>query len=103
MCVCVSVGVCVAACVCVCVHVCETYINVQDVYVEVLFVFGVCVYFDPSLCVGAFSVKPALLLGHRMVTWRPSFALCVCVCVRRVCVCVSGCSQCVCVCVFSRA
>ena len=52
-------------------------------------------YFSRSLCVGAFSVKPALLLGHRMVTWRPSFVLCVCLCV---CACERLLSVCVFVC-----
>lgn len=33
-------------------------------------------------------MKPALLLGHRMVTWRPSFALCVCERLLSLCVCV---------------
>lgn len=32
-------------------------------------------------------MEPALLLGHRMVTWRPSFALCVCERLLSVCVC----------------
>ncbi len=105
----ICVCVCVSAyalqwevCVCFCVYslgyVSEMYINIQDLCVKyyLCFVCFVCVYLDLSLCVGAFSVTPALLLGHLMVTWRPSFALHGCVYVH---VCVSGCSQCVCLCV----
>ncbi len=93
---------CVSECVCFCVYwlecVYEMYINVQDVSVSVsvCYLCFACVrYLDPSVCVGAFGMKPALLLGHRMVTWRPSFVLpvCVCVCERllSVCVCVFVC------------
>lgn len=73
-------------------YVSEMYINVQDLRVEELFVFCThCVYLNQNVCVGAFGMKPALLLGHRMVTWRPSFALWCCVCERLLSVCVFVC------------
>ena len=65
----------------------ETSVNVQNVCVKVLFV-----------C--AFGMKPALLPGHRMATWRPSFVPCVCTSTSKwmlsvcVCVCLAGHEQC---------
>ena len=54
--VCARVRVCARAyvCVCFCVysleHVCEMYINVEDVYVKGLFVFCLCVCISVEAC-----------------------------------------------------
>lgn len=81
-------------CASVCVHSVVIHRSTCRMCVQkvLFFNFSLCIL---SLCVGAFSMKPALLLGHRMVTWRPSFALCVstwvCVCEQLVSACVFVC------------
>lgn len=102
MCVCYS-----ARCVCFCVysleHVCETYINAQDVYLKVLFVF--------FLCVLRFKLVRRFLQHEARSPPRPPYGhletlicavyacvVCVCVCVCEqllsVFVCLAGHEQC---------
>lgn len=80
---------------CTCVYL-LVYECAERICETAICVLHACVYSHRSVCVGAFSTKPALLPGHRMVTWRPSFALCANACERAAAL---GVCSCVCVCV----
>lgn len=91
MCVCYS-----ARCACFCVysleHVCETYINAQDVYVKVLFVFFRCVL--------RFKLVRRFLQHEARSPPRPPYGhleTLICAVYARARVCVSSSSQCLCV------